>query len=131
MPPGNARFSRPGAVQDRESFFSSIHDTIARLRKSPIPSRGPLPIGSRPSCSPRASRGEWAKLLLDLGGSPLIRRVVATVASCPWQEIVVVLGFEAEQVGAVLDGLPVRLAVDDEYREGQPTFCAAAWRRCA
>jgi molybdenum cofactor cytidylyltransferase len=65
--------------------------------------------------------GPANKLLLDLGGSPLIRRVVATVASCPWQEIVVVLGFEAEQVGAALDGLPVRLAVNDQYREGQPT----------
>jgi molybdenum cofactor cytidylyltransferase len=65
--------------------------------------------------------GARNKLLLDVRGLPLIRRVVATVASCDWREIVVVLGFEAEAVGAALDGLPVRTVTNTGYQEGQAT----------
>jgi len=59
------------------------------------------------------------KLLLDIGGEPMLRRVVRTVLDAGACEIVVVTGYRAEQIVAALDGLPVRFVHNPAYAEGQ------------
>jgi molybdenum cofactor cytidylyltransferase len=60
------------------------------------------------------------KLLLDVGGEPMVRRVVRAVLGIPPAEIIVVTGYRAEDVEAALAGLPVRLVHNAVYAEGQP-----------
>jgi molybdenum cofactor cytidylyltransferase len=61
------------------------------------------------------------KLLLPVGGVPLLRHTVDTLLNCPLQEIVVVLGHESERLQAALNGLAVRCTVNPHYQEGQMT----------
>ncbi len=58
------------------------------------------------------------KLLLTLGGEPLIRRSVKAVCDAGFDEVLVVLGSEAVKVGQALEGLPIRLAVNPDYASG-------------
>jgi molybdenum cofactor cytidylyltransferase len=58
------------------------------------------------------------KLLLLLDGEPLVRRVVRTVCNAGFDEVLVVVGSEHEQVIRALEGLPVRHAVNPEYATG-------------
>lgn len=70
--------------------------------------------------------GRANKLLLPLGRTLLVRRVVATIASLPFAEIVVATGHDADRVEAALAGLPVRLVHNPRYEEGQMTTVHAA-----
>jgi molybdenum cofactor cytidylyltransferase len=65
------------------------------------------------------------KLLLPIGGQPLIRRSVEAVLAAGLDDAVVVLGEAAEAVGATLAGLPVRTVVNPHYAEGQSTSLRA------
>ena len=58
------------------------------------------------------------KLLLPLGGEPLVRRVVRQVASAGFDDVLVVVGAEHERVVAALEGLAVRHALNREYATG-------------
>ena len=60
------------------------------------------------------------KLLLDVGGEPMLRRVLRCVLGLDPAEVVVVTGHRAEDVAAALGGLPVRLVHNPGYAEGQP-----------
>ena len=60
------------------------------------------------------------KLLLDVGGEPMLRRVVRSVLGVKPAEVIVVTGFNAEAVVAALDGLPVRFVHNAAFAEGQP-----------
>ncbi len=59
------------------------------------------------------------KLLLDIGGEPMLRRVVRAVLGVKPVEVVVVTGHRAAEVEAALDGLPVRFAHNADFAEGQ------------
>lgn len=59
------------------------------------------------------------KLLLPVGGRPLIRAVVERVLDAGFVEVVVVLGYEAAQVRAALGALPVRCAHNPAFESGQ------------
>jgi molybdenum cofactor cytidylyltransferase len=65
------------------------------------------------------------KLLLPIGGEPVVRRVVRAIGAAQPQETVVVTGFNGRAVAEALDGLDVRLQNNARYREGQPTSVAA------
>src|ERR1700761_3262483 len=69
--------------------------------------------------------GAANKLLLPVGGQPLVRRVVSTIASLPFAEIVVVTGHQVDQVVIALAGLPVRVVHNTRYEEGQMTTVRA------
>jgi molybdenum cofactor cytidylyltransferase len=57
------------------------------------------------------------KQLVDFLGKPLLRRTVLTILTgC--RDIVVVLGFQADKVGASLTGLPVRVVINTEWQTG-------------
>jgi molybdenum cofactor cytidylyltransferase len=68
------------------------------------------------------------KLLLDVGGEPMLRRVVRSVLALDPAEVVVVTGHRAEEVVAVLAGLPVRFVHNPAFAEGQPGSVVAGVR---
>lgn len=61
------------------------------------------------------------KLLLNFKGRPLIARVVDTLLASKIDEVIVVLGHEIEKVRTELQGKPVRLVHNPDYREGLST----------
>lgn len=61
------------------------------------------------------------KLELRVQGVPLLCRAMNTLLSCELEEVIVVVGHEAERVRAILDGLPVCVVYNDRYREGRAT----------
>lgn len=58
------------------------------------------------------------KLLLPLDGEPLIRRVVKQVSDAGFDEVLVVVGNESEQVLDALAGLPLRHALNADFATG-------------
>ena len=64
--------------------------------------------------------GQAHKLLLDIGGEPMLRRVVRAVLGVRPAEVIAVTGHRAAEVMAVLDELPVRFAHNARFAEGQP-----------
>ena len=58
------------------------------------------------------------KLLLPLGGEPLVRRTVRHVCDAGFDDVLVVVGSDWENTLASLDGLPIRHAVNAEYAIG-------------
>ncbi|HTR07551.1 MAG TPA: nucleotidyltransferase family protein [Paraburkholderia sp.] len=65
------------------------------------------------------------KLLLTVGGEPVVRRVVRAIVAARPQEVVVVTGFNGRAVFEALDGIDVRFQSNARYREGQMTSVAA------
>lgn len=59
------------------------------------------------------------KLLLDVGGEPLVRRTVRRALAAGLDPVVVVLGFEADRVGAAVADLPCRPVVNANHARGQ------------
>lgn len=58
------------------------------------------------------------KLLSDLGGVPLIRRVAEAVAGVGFAEVLVVTGADDEALRAALSGLPLRIIHAPDWAEG-------------
>ena len=67
-----------------------------------------------------------AKLLLDWGGRPVIRRAVEQVKAGGVDEVLVVLGREARAIREALRGLPVRFVENPEPEAGQASSVACA-----
>lgn len=65
-----------------------------------------------------SSRMGSQKLLLPLGGEPLVRRTVREVCAAGFDDVLVVVGSHADQVIASLDGLPIRHALNTQYETG-------------
>lgn len=60
------------------------------------------------------------KLLLPIGGKPMIRHVVETYLDAVNGPVCVVTGFEAGRIEAALAGLNVRFVHNSDYEAGQP-----------
>lgn len=105
------------------------------------------PVQSRPSCcegteekkAPTFSAivlaaglsrrmGAPNKLLLPLGGEPMIRKVLETVLAAPFVEVVVVLGHQAPEVGAAIAPLGARSIVNEDFASGQVSSVRAGLR---
>ena len=71
------------------------------------------------------------KLLLPVGGMPLVRRSVETLLRASVGEVVVVLGHEAERVRAAVGALPVRCVVNAAYASGMTSSIQAGVRAAA
>lgn len=79
---------------------------------------GCLKVGAVLLAAGTASRmGGWPKCLLELDGVPLIRRQLIALSEAGVEELVVVLGHEAERIEPVVQSFPVTLA-----RNPQPEF---------
>lgn len=72
-----------------------------------------------------ASRMGPQKLLLPVGGQSLIRLSLEQILAAPLDDVVVVLGREAEAVGATLAGLPIRTVVNPDFAAGLSTSLRA------
>ena len=59
------------------------------------------------------------KLLLEIGGVPLVRRTAEALAAIPDADVTVVLGHEADEIRAALTGLPVGFTMNDDHATGQ------------
>jgi molybdenum cofactor cytidylyltransferase len=59
------------------------------------------------------------KLTLAINGEPLLRRTVKTLLASRLDELVVVLGHQAETTQALLQGLAMRTVINAAYQEGQ------------
>jgi molybdenum cofactor cytidylyltransferase len=68
------------------------------------------------------------KLLLDVGGESLIERMVDVLLQSQVDEVLVVMGFEAELVRQRLQGKPIRLVLNRHYREGMASSLRAGVR---
>jgi molybdenum cofactor cytidylyltransferase len=64
------------------------------------------------------------KLLMPLGEKPVIRHTVERLWAAGPQEIVVVTGHRARDIGAALADRPVTLQLNPRYEEGQMTSAA-------
>jgi molybdenum cofactor cytidylyltransferase len=58
------------------------------------------------------------KLLLPLAGEPIVRRTVRQVCDAGFEDVLVVVGREADVVRAALDGLRCRFALNADYASG-------------
>ncbi|MGC2460626.1 MAG: nucleotidyltransferase family protein [Steroidobacteraceae bacterium] len=64
------------------------------------------------------------KLLMPLGGKPIIRQTVERLWSAGPQEVVVVTGHQAREISAALAGMPISIQLNPRYEEGQMTSAA-------
>jgi molybdenum cofactor cytidylyltransferase len=65
--------------------------------------------------------GRANKLELPVDGVPLLRRTVKTLLASRLEEVVVVTGFEADNIVSLLQGLPVNVIHNERFLEGQMT----------
>ena len=65
------------------------------------------------------------KLMADIEGAPLVRRVAESVAGAGLAETVVVTGHEHEKIEAALAGLPLRIAHNRDFARGLSTSLKA------
>lgn len=65
------------------------------------------------------------KQLLELGGEPLVRHTVRTALGSQANEVIVVLGNLAGEIGAAIGDLGQRNVVNERFAEGQSTSMIA------
>lgn len=65
------------------------------------------------------------KLLMPVNGKPMVRNLAETYLSVLTTPLTVVTGYEACKVRAVLKGLPVVFAHNEDFAQGQPGSVAA------
>ena len=59
------------------------------------------------------------KLLADIDGKPMVRRVAETMRESRLDRITAVLGHEAEAVADALDGMDINLVINPDHAQGQ------------
>ena len=68
------------------------------------------------------------KLEFRLDGVPLVRRTARTLLDAGLSPLVVVLGHAAERIAPLLQGLPVRIVVNEDYQDGQQSSVSCGLR---
>ncbi len=63
--------------------------------------------------------GPANKLLVDIEGEPMVRRIARTLCASQANRVVVVLGYQAEQIAHALSGLELETITNPNYRDGQ------------
>ena len=77
------------------------------------------------------SRFGGGKLLARFGGQPLIEAVLDNLREAPVDEVIVVVGAEAEGLREVCERYDVRIVENEEWERGQSTSVLAGLRACA
>ncbi|MGI9252400.1 MAG: nucleotidyltransferase family protein [Thermomicrobiales bacterium] len=72
----------------------------------------------------QSSRLGWPKQLLDLGGVPLVTRVVRTAFAAGLSDVIVVTGAAADRVETAVAALHPAIAFNPRFAEGQSTSLA-------
>jgi molybdenum cofactor cytidylyltransferase len=65
------------------------------------------------------------KLLVKIEGKPMIRRIVETALNSKVDEVIVVLGWEAQKIRGVLADMPCRFVLNKDYERGQSSSVRA------
>ena len=68
--------------------------------------------------------GAANKVLLEIGGVPMIRKVIDSIESSGVSETLVVTGHERERVERSLSGCAVRFVFNNKYEDGMGTSLA-------
>ena len=76
-----------------------------------------------------SSRMGEPKALLRIDGETFIARIVTALKQSGLERIIVVLGFNAEEMRQKIAHLPVEIVVNPEYKQGQLSSLQAAVRR--
>jgi molybdenum cofactor cytidylyltransferase len=98
---------------------------MPRARAAPAPAALPR-LAAVVLAAGRSTRmGGPNKLLADIEGAPLVRRVAEAAFAANPAEVVVVTGHEREKVEAALAGLPVRFVHNARYADGISTSIRA------
>lgn len=71
------------------------------------------------------------KLLVKVEGKPMIRRVVEAGLRSKVDEVIVVLGWEADRIQRALAELPIRLVLNKDYEKGQSSSVKSGLREIA
>jgi CTP:molybdopterin cytidylyltransferase MocA len=76
------------------------------------------------------SRFGGGKLLARLGGQPIIEAVLDNLREAPVDEVIVVVGSDAERLREVCERYGVRPFANEEWERGQSTSVLAGLRAC-
>ena len=82
-------------------------------------------------CAGQSSRMGRPKALLPIDGQTFIERIVGALKRGGLERIVVVLGFNAEEMRKKIEHLPVEIVVNPEYQRGQLSSLQSALRHLA
>ena len=66
-----------------------------------------------------------SKLLLDVGGEPMVRRAVTLCQAAGFSSIIAVLGHDAAQLAHALSGVAVQCVHNDHYAQGMSSSLQA------
>lgn len=95
-------------------------------RDAPSATGKKIGVGAVVLAAGRSSRmGARNKLLEEIDGVALVRRVVATLLESEARPVIVVVGHESGRVARVLEGLDVSLVHNPDYAQGLSTSLAA------
>ena len=86
----------------------------------PDPAGSPARIAALLLAAGSSSRLGTNKLLVELGGEPLIRRAARRALAAGLDPVIAVLGHEAKRIRGALQGLPVTLVGNPRHAEGMP-----------
>jgi molybdenum cofactor cytidylyltransferase len=119
----------------REIMAMGVGGLLADIPTRPLPRALATPDAPAQPTVPRAPRvaalvlaagqsrrmGTLNKLLIEIDGVPMVRRVVEMLRKSKADPIVVVTGHQSERVAAVLRDLPVSLVHNPDYAQGLST----------
>lgn len=72
-----------------------------------------------------SSRFGRTKQLLDYHGQPIVRYIVKTALTAGLQPLVLVTGYQAKKMGQEVQGLPIIISRNTEWKNGQSTSIRA------
>ncbi|MCW5771984.1 MAG: molybdopterin-binding/glycosyltransferase family 2 protein [Rhodospirillaceae bacterium] len=98
---------------------------MPRARAAKAPPKPPVVAAIILAAGRSTRMGEANKLLADIDGVPLVRRVVAAVLEGGPATAFVVTGHQGDRVAAAMAGLPVRLVANPDYAQGMSTSLKA------
>jgi molybdenum cofactor cytidylyltransferase len=121
-----------------EIMGMGVGGLLTDISSRPLPRALATPDAAPPT-APRAPRiaalvlaagqsrrmGTLNKLLIEIDGVPMVRRVVEMLRQSKAEPIVVVTGHERERVAAALQGLSVTLVHNPDYAQGLSTSLKA------
>jgi molybdenum cofactor cytidylyltransferase len=76
------------------------------------------------------SRFGGGKLLAELGGQPIIEAVFDNLRGAPVDEIIAIVGADAQRLREVCERYGVRTVANEEWEQGQSTSVLAGLRAC-
>jgi molybdenum cofactor cytidylyltransferase len=92
--------------------------------------RGPSGVSAIVLAAGGGSRFRGGKLLAEFGGQPLISAVLGNLRGAPVNEVIVVVGADAQRLREVCDRQGARTVYNEAWELGQSTSVLAGLRAC-